>query len=85
MGLCVQEQALTKKIDRAERIAEKLAPNEMENLNNKWWKKVYILMEQQEEIILQMSTLNNNALEQNNGGSKENLGSNLDNTLVTIN
>ena len=83
MGLCVQEQALTKQIDRAERIAEKLAPDEIENMDNKWWKKVHILMKQQEEIILQMANLNNTALDQNNGGGKENLGSNFDESSLT--
>ena len=83
MGLCVQEQALTKQIDRAERIAEKMAPDEIENMDNKWWKKVHILMKQQEEIILQMANLNNTALDQNNGGGKENLGSNFDESSLT--
>ena len=83
MGLCVQEQALTKQIDRAERIAEKMAPDDMEDQSNKWWKKVFELMKQQEEITLQMATLNNKSLVQNNGGGKESHGSNLDETAHT--
>ena len=83
MGLCVQEQALTKQIDRAEKIAEKLAPNDMENMNNKWWKKVYTLIQQQEEIVLKMASLNDSAIDESNGGSKYNQGSNLANSTLT--
>ena len=40
MGLCIQEAALTKQIDRAGRMAERRAPNYMDDVNNKWWMKV---------------------------------------------
>ena len=39
MGLCIQEQALTKQIDRAERMADRRALDAMDDLSNKWWKK----------------------------------------------
>ena len=34
MGVCVQEQALNKQIDRAEKMDERFAPNEVDNLDN---------------------------------------------------
>ena len=83
MGLCVQEQALPKQIDRAKRIAERLAPDDMDNENNKWWKKVHTLLKQQEAIVIQMALLNNSAIDHSNGGSKDNHGSNLDNATLT--
>ena len=36
MGLCVQEAALTKQIDRAERMMQRFAPDDVEDPNNKW-------------------------------------------------
>ena len=85
MGLCVQEQALTNQIDRAERIAERMAPNDMENINNRWWKKVDNLMKQQEAIVVQVACLNNNSIDTIEGGSKDNHGSNLEKSLLTNN
>ena len=77
MGLCVQEAALTKQIDRAERMAERLAPNQMDDKNNKWWSKVNYLINEQEKIINQMATLNNKAIENNEGVDNQNQQSNL--------
>ena len=71
MGLCVQEAALTKQIDRAERMAERLAPNDIDNINNKWWNKVNFLINEQEKIIIQMAVLNKKAIDKNNGGTNE--------------
>ena len=71
MGLCVQEAALTKQIDRAERMAERLAPNDIDNMNNKWWSKVNFLINEQEKIIIQMAVLNKKAIDKNNGGTNE--------------
>ena len=72
MGLCVQEAALTKQIDRAERMAERLAPDDVDDPNNKWWIKVNNLIHKQELIIIQMANLNKAALKSNKGGSNEN-------------
>ena len=71
MGLCVQEAALTKQIDRAERMAERLAPNDIDNINNKWWSKVNFLINEQEKIIIQMAVLNKKAIDKSNGGTYE--------------
>ena len=51
MGLCVQEQALTKQIHRAERMTERFAPNDIDNVNNKWWSKVNILILEEEKSL----------------------------------
>ena len=83
MGLCVQEAALTKQIDRAERMAERLAPNDVDNPQNKWWNKVNSLIEKQERIIIQMADLNKDALKNKIRGYSENSTSDIDNNPLT--
>ena len=83
MGLCVQEAALTKQIDRAERMAERLAPNDVDNPQNKWWNKVNSLIEKQERIIIQMADLNKDALKNKIRGYSENSSSDIDNNPLT--
>ena len=83
MGLCVQEAALTKQIDRAERMAERLAPDDIEDVNNKWWNKVKNLIHKQELIVTEMAKLNNNAIVRNKGGSNNSLNSNKDSSTLT--
>ena len=83
MGLCVQEAALTKQIDRAERMAERLAPNDIEDVNNKWWNKVKNLIHKQELIVTEMANLNNLAIVSNKGGSNNSLNSNKDSSTLT--
>ena len=78
MGLCVQEAALTKQIDRAERMAQRFAPDDVEDPNNKWWSKLNELIIKQESIIKQMENLNNDAIKNNNGGSTQNPTSSTD-------
>ena len=72
MGLCVQEAALTKQIDRAERMAERLAPDDVDDPNNKWWVKVNNLIHKQELILIQMANLNQAAIKSNKRGNNEN-------------
>ena len=84
MGLCCQEQALTKQIDRAERIAERFAPNDIDDVNNKWWNKVNSLLMKQENIIIQMATLNQKAIDKNDKveNETENLSANSNSVLT---
>ena len=76
MGLCVQETAIAKQIDRAERTAERMAPNDIENPYNIWWKKVNNLLKEQESIITQMALLNKESSQPSLGGSQNSRGSN---------
>ena len=62
MGLCIQEQALTKQIDRAERMADRRAPDAMDDLSNKWWKKVDDLIKEQEKVINKIAEINSKAM-----------------------
>ena len=78
MGLSVQEQALNKQIDRAERMAERFASDEVDNLDNKWWKNVRALMKKQESLIVKMATINNQAIHTSQGGSNKTPISNID-------
>ena len=73
--------ALNKQIDRAERMAEKFAPDEIDNINNKWWKKVNDLINKQEMVIAKMANVNTNALDITQGGIKRTQTSNLDITI----
>ena len=43
-------------------MAERLAPDDVDNPQNKWWNKVNSLIEKQERIIIQMADLNKDAL-----------------------
>ena len=62
MGLCIQESALTKQIDRAERMADRRAPDDMDDLSNKWWKKVDDLIKEQEKVINKIAEINSKAM-----------------------
>ena len=53
-------------------MAERLAPDDADDPNNKWWIKVNNLIHKQELIIIQMANLNKAALKSNKGGSNEN-------------
>ena len=78
MGLSVQEQALNKQIDRAERMAERFALNEVDNLENKWWKQFHDLMKKQESLIIKMATINSHAIDNSQGGSNQTPTSNIE-------
>ena len=71
MGLCIQEHALTKQIDRAERMADRRAPESMDDLSNKWWKKVDDLIKEQEKVISKIAEINNRAMTNDVKGVKK--------------
>ena len=71
MGLCIQEHALTKQIDRAERMADRRAPESMDDLSNKWWKKVDDLIKDQEKVISKIAEINNRAMTNDVKGVKK--------------
>ena len=52
-------------------MTERLAPNDIDNINNKWWNKVNFLINEQEKIIIQMAVLNKKAIDKSNGGTYE--------------
>lgn len=85
MGLCIQEHALTKQIDRAERMAERRAPDSMDAPENKWWNKVDMLIKEQESVITQIAQINNNAMKSQKEGNKkiETSNNNQKSTLPT--
>ena len=75
MGLCIQEQALTKQIDRAERMADRRALDAMDDLSNKWWKKVDDLIKEQEKVIDKIADINSKAMGTLAKGGEENQSS----------
>ena len=87
MGLCIQESALTKQIDRAERMADRRAPDDMDDLSNKWWKKVDDLIKEQEKVIDKIADINSKAMGTVVKGGEKNQSSindiTNDNSLLT--
>ena len=76
MGLCIQEAALTKQIDRAERMAERRAPNYMDDVNNKWWMKVDELVKEQDNVVGRIAEINSNAMDKQKEGNNKSQRSN---------
>ena len=67
IGLCMEESTICKQLERAEKLALRLAPDNIDDPTNYYWKKVEILSKKQEAITTRMSELNNAAFDKEKG------------------
>ena len=71
IGLCMEESTICKQLERAEKLALRLAPDNIDDPTNYYWKKVEILSKKQEAITTRMSELNNAAFDKEKGINNE--------------